>query len=162
PAFQAALKEKGMSVGKDGSLYYTPVADGAVQKAGTRKIADRETIVGYGSMTYDGIKTYVYAGLRRDSPEVKTAVEWIRRNYSLESHPGFLYDAETRAHQRGLYYYYLVMARALDACGERPLVTPDGPRDWPVDLGEQLLKTLRGSKTWTNENPAWYEGDAVL
>ena len=163
PEFLAALKEKGMSVGRDGSLYYTPVADGAVQKAGTRKVADRETIVGYGSMTYDGIKTYIYAGLRRDSPEVKTAVEWVRRNYSLDVHPGFPYDPATLGHQRGLYYYYHVMARALDACGERPLVTPDGrQRDWPVELGEQLLKTMKVSKAWLNENPAWYEGDAVL
>jgi squalene-hopene/tetraprenyl-beta-curcumene cyclase len=161
--FLAALKDKGMSVGRDGSLYYTPVADGSVQKAGTRKIADRETIVGYGSMTYDGIKTYLYAGLRRDSPEVRTAVEWVRRNYSVDAHPGFPYDPDTRTHQRGLYYYYHVMARALDACGERPLTTPDGrPRDWPVELGEQLLKSMRVSKAWLNDNPAWYEGDAVL
>jgi squalene-hopene/tetraprenyl-beta-curcumene cyclase len=163
PEFLTALREKGMSVGSDGSLYYTPVADGAVQKAGTRKIADRETIVGYGSMTYDGIKTYIYAGLRRDSPEVKTAVDWVRRNYSVEAHPGFPFDPEKLTHQRGLYYYYLTMARALDACGERPLVTPGGrPRDWPVELGEQLLKTMRVSKAWLNENPAWYEGDPVL
>jgi squalene-hopene/tetraprenyl-beta-curcumene cyclase len=163
PDFLAALRQKGMSIGSDGSLYYTPVADGAVQKAGTRRIADRETIVGYGSMTYDGIKTYIYAGLRRDSPEVKTAVDWIRRNYSVEAHPGFPFDPEKLTHQRGLYYYYFTMARALDACGERPLVTPDGrPRDWPVELGEQLLKTMRVSKAWLNENPAWYEGDPVL
>jgi squalene-hopene/tetraprenyl-beta-curcumene cyclase len=161
--FLAALQAKGMSVGKDGSLYYTPVADGAAQKAGTRKVADRETIAGYGSMTYDGIKTYIYAGLRRDSPEVKTAFEWIRRNYSIDSHPGFLYDPDKLTHQRGLYYYYHTMARALDACGERPLVGPDGrTRDWPVELGEQLLKTMRVSKAWLNDNPAWYEGDPVL
>jgi squalene-hopene/tetraprenyl-beta-curcumene cyclase len=163
PAYLAALKEKGMSIGNDGSLYYTPVADAGVQKAGTRKIADRETIVGYGSMTYDGIKTYVYAGLRRDSPEVKSAVDWVRRNYSVDSHPGFVYEQGQLKHQRGLFYYYLVMARALDACGERPLVLPDGQaRDWPAELGEQLLKTMRETKTWSNDNPAWYEGDAVL
>ncbi len=163
PAYLASLKEKGMSIGNDGSLYYTPVADAGVQKAGTRKIADRETIVGYGSMTYDGIKTYVYAGLRRDAPEVKAAVDWVRRNDSVEPHPGFVYEQGQRKHLRGLYYYYLVMARALDACGERPLVLPDGTaRDWPAELGEQLLKSLRETKTWVNDNPAWYEGDAVL
>ncbi|RPH47307.1 MAG: hypothetical protein EHM91_06080 [Planctomycetota bacterium] len=163
PLFLAALKEKGMSVGNDGSLYYTPEADGSVQKAGTRKIADKETIVGYGSMTYDGIKTYLYAGLRRDSPEVKSAVDWIRRNYAIDAHPGFAFNQGQRHHLRGLYYYYLVMARALDAAGERPLVTSDGrERDWPAELGEQLLKTMRDGKGWQNDNPAWYEGDAVL
>jgi hypothetical protein len=55
------------------------------------------------------------------------------------------------------------MARALDAAGERPLVTPDGrEHDWPTELGEQLFKTLRDGKVWQNDNPAWYEGDAVL
>jgi squalene-hopene/tetraprenyl-beta-curcumene cyclase len=163
PEFMAALKEKGMSVDDDGSLYYTPVADGKVQKAGTRKIADREFIVGYGSMTYDGMKTYLYAGLRRDSPEVKSALDWIRRNYTLDAHPGFAFNPGTKTHLRGLFYYYLMMARALDACGERPLLTPDGrQRDWPVELGEQLLKTMRESKSWQNDNPAWYEGDPVL
>ncbi|MBI3856468.1 MAG: terpene cyclase/mutase family protein [Planctomycetes bacterium] len=163
PALLAAFKEKGKSVGNDGSAFYTPVPDGAVQKAGTRKVGDRETIVGYGSMTYDAIKTYVFAGLRRDSPEVKTAVEWVRRNYTLDTHPGFDFNPGTKAHLRGLYYYYLVMARALDACGERPLMMPDGrTRDWPVELGEQFLKTMGESKSWRNDNPAWYEGDPVL
>lgn len=163
PVFLKALKDKGMSLGDDGSLIYTPVADGRVQKAGTRKIADRETIVGYGSMTYAGIKTYVYAGLRKDSPEVKAALDWIRRNYSIDSHPGFPQDRAGRHHLRGIYYYYLMMARALDAAGDRPLLTPDGKEhDWPVDLAERLLKTVRDSKGWQNDNPAWYEGDSTL
>lgn len=163
PAFVSALREKGMAVGDDGSLYYTPVADGAVQKAGTRRIADRETIAGYGSMTYDGIKTYLFAGLRRDSPEVKSALDWIRRHYSIDAHPGFVFSRGQRHHLRGLYYYYLVMARALDAAGERPLITSDGrERDWPAELGEQLLKGMREGKVWQNDNPAWYEGDPVL
>ena len=163
PVFLKALKDKGMSLDDNGSLIYTPVADGQVQKAGTRKIADRETIVGYGSMTYAGIKTYLYAGLRKDSPEVKAALDWIRRNYSIDSHPGFPQDRTGRQDKRGIYYYYLMMARALDAVGDRPLITPDGKEhDWPVDLAEQLLKTVRDSKAWQNDNPAWYEGDSTL
>ncbi|HXG60955.1 MAG TPA: prenyltransferase/squalene oxidase repeat-containing protein [Planctomycetota bacterium] len=163
PEFVAALKKAGLSVGDDGGLYYAPVADGSIQKAGTRKIADREVIQSYGSMTYDGIKTYLYAGLRKDSPEVKAAIDWVRKNYSIESHPGFAFDATQRHHLRGLYYYYLVMARALDAYGERPFETFDGrKRDWPVELAEQLLKTVRESKMWKNDNPGWYEGDPVL
>jgi len=161
PQFVARLKEKGLSVGDDGGLFYA--ADPADTKAGTVKLTDKTIIQSYGSMTYDGIKTYVYAGHRRDSPEVKTAVEWIRRNYTLDAHPGFVFNPAAKTHLRGLYYYYLVMARALDACGERPLMTPDGKsRDWPVELGEHLLQTMRDAKVWRNDNPAWYEGDSVL
>ena len=56
-----------------------------------------------------------------------------------------------------------MMARALDAAGDRPLIGPDGKEhDWPVDLARQLLKTVRDSKAWQNDNPAWYEGDPTL
>lgn len=163
PQFAAALKAKGLSVGDDGGLYYGPYADSTLQKAGTKKIADREVIQSYGSMTYDGLKTYLYAGLKKDAPEVKAAIDWVRKNYSVEAHPGFSFDAAKRDHLRGLYHYYLVMARALDAYGENPLETFDGRRrEWPKDLAEQLLKTVRESKMWKNENPGWYEDDPVL
>jgi len=163
PARLAALREKGLSVGEDGSIIYTPEPDRALQKAGTVRVGDRETVAGYGSMTYDGIKTYLYAGLSKDSPEVRSAVDWARRNYSIGSHPGFAFDRQKRHHLRGLYYYYLVMARALDAYGERPFVTADGRgHDWPAELAEEFLKTIRESRLWKNDNPAWYEGDPVL
>jgi len=161
--FVAALKKAGLSVGDDGGLYYTPVPNAKASPAGTCKVIDKEVIQSYGAMTYDGIKTYLYAGLPKDSPEVKAAVDWVRKNYSVEVHPGFTYDADKRHHLRGLYYYYLLMARALDAYGENPFATFDGKKhDWPRELAEQLLKAVRESKMWKNENPAWYEGDPVL
>jgi squalene-hopene/tetraprenyl-beta-curcumene cyclase len=163
PAFVAALKAKGMAVGNDGGLYYGPFADPAMQKAGVKKIADKDVIVSYGAMTYDGLKTYLYAGLKKDSPEVTAAMDWVRKNYSIEAHPGFAFDAVQRHQLRGLYHYLMVMTRALDAFGERPLVTFGGQkRDWPVEVAEQLLKTAKESKMWVNENSGWYEGDPIL
>jgi squalene-hopene/tetraprenyl-beta-curcumene cyclase len=163
PEFMAALKARNMAVGDDGGLFYTPVADPSLQKAGMRKISDREIIMSYGAMTYEGIKTYVYAGLAKDSPEVKAAIDWVRKNYAVEMHPGFAYDVGGRNHLRGLYYYYLVMARALHAYGENPFETFDGKKhDWPRELAGQLLKTVQESKMWKNENASWYEGDPVL
>jgi squalene-hopene/tetraprenyl-beta-curcumene cyclase len=163
PEFLAAMKAKGLSVGDDGSLFYSPVADAGAQKAGTRKVADKEVIQGYGAMTYDGIKTYLYAGLKKDSPEVKSAIDWVRKNYSVEVHPGFAFDSAQRHHLRGLYHYYLVMSRALEAYGELPFETFDGKKhDWPREIAEQLLKSVQENKMWKNENAAWYEGDPVL
>jgi squalene-hopene/tetraprenyl-beta-curcumene cyclase len=163
PEFLGQLKAKGLSVGDDGGLYYGPIADPAAQKAGTKKIADKEVIQSYGSMTYDGIKTYLYAGLKKDSPEVKSAIDWVRKNYSVEVHPGFAYDQAQRHHLRGLYHYYLVMARALDAYGENPFETFDGKKhDWAREIGAQLVKSVKENKLWKNDNPAWYEGDPVL
>jgi squalene-hopene/tetraprenyl-beta-curcumene cyclase len=163
PEFVAALKAKNMAVGDDGGLYYAPVASDKASPAGTKKIADKEVIASYGAMTYDGIKTYIYAGLKKDSPEVKAAVDWVRKNYSLDTHPGFVYEEVKRNHLRGIYYYYLLMARALDAYGENPFVTFDGKKhDWPKELAEQFLKVVRDSKLWANDNPAWYEDDPVI
>lgn len=161
--FAAKLQKAGLSIGDDGGLFYAPLADRKEAKAGTVKIADREIIQSYGTMTYDGVKTYLYAGLGQDSPEVKAAMDWVRKNYTVEVHPGFMFDEKQRHHLRGLYYYYLVMARALDAYGEHPLRTFDGrPRDWARDIAEQLVKNVKESKMWVNANPAWYEGDPLL
>ena len=163
PAFLEELKKAGLSVGNDGGLFYSPTAGKGASPAGTVKISDKEIIASYGAMTYDGIKTYLYAGLPKDSPEVKAAMDWVRKNYSVEMHPGFAFEATQRPHLRGLFYYYLLMARALDAFGENPLVTFDGKkRDWPADLAEQFLKTIKDSRMWVNENPAWYESDPIL
>jgi squalene-hopene/tetraprenyl-beta-curcumene cyclase len=152
-----------MAVGDDGGLYYAPVASDKASPAGTKKVADKEVILSYGAMTYDGIKTYIYAGLKKDSPEVKSAMDWVRKNYSLDQHPGFVYEEVKRNHLRGIYYYYLLMARALDVYGENPLETFDGKKhDWPKEMAEQFLKVVKESKMWQNENPAWYENDPVV
>jgi squalene-hopene/tetraprenyl-beta-curcumene cyclase len=160
PEFVARLKEKGLSVGDDGGLFYA--ADPGDMKAGTVKITDKVIIQSYGSMTYDGIKTYLYAGLSKDDPRVKSAIDWVRKNYSVESHPGFAWD-EKRTDLQGLYYYYLVMARAFEAIGEKTFKTFDGKdHKWANELGEQLLKVQREQKMWMNENPRWQESSPVL
>jgi len=163
PEFVEALKKAGMSVGNDGGLYYAPVASDKASPAGVKKVADKDVIVSYGAMTYDGIKTYIYAGLKKDSPEVKSAMDWVRKNWSLDMHPGFAYEEVKRNHLRGIYYYYLLMARALDVYGENPLETFDGKKhDWPKELAEHFVKVVRDSKMWQNDNPAWYESDPVV
>jgi len=163
PEFVAELKSKGLVVGNDGSLYYSTVADPKAQKVGTKKVADKESIAGYGAMTYDGIKTYLYAGLKKDAPEVKAAISWVRNNYSVEVHPGFPFDAAQRQHLRGLYHYYLVMSRALDAYGENPFETFDGKKhDWAREIAGELVKSIKESRMWKNDNAAWFEGDPLL
>jgi len=162
-AFVEALAKKNMKIGDDGGLYYAPVADPGGSKAGTVKIGDKDSLVSYGSMTYEGIKTYIYAGLKKTDPEVKAAIDWVRKNWNVEAHPGFPHDAVKRNHLRGLFYYYAVMARAMDVVGENPFKTADGKEHaWANELGEQLLKSQKESKMWVNENPAWFESDPVL
>lgn len=158
--FLARLKEKGLSVGDDGGLFYA--ADPGDVKAGTVKLTDKTVIQSYGSMTYDGIKTYLYAGLTKDDPRVKAALDWVRKNYSVEGHPGFAFD-DKRTHLMGLFYYYLMMARAFDALGEKTFTTFDGKvHKWANELGEQLLKVQKDEKMWVNDNARWREDSPLL
>jgi squalene-hopene/tetraprenyl-beta-curcumene cyclase len=64
----------------------------------------------YGSVTYSGFKSYLYAGLKRDDPRVLAAVDWARRSWSLSENPGLGTD--------GYWYYVVMMSRALDALGQ--------------------------------------------
>ena len=89
----------------DGGFYYTIAAGGSSQAGNT----DNGGLRSYGSMTYAGLKSMIYAGVDKDDQRVKAAVEWIGKNYTLDENPG-MGDA-------GLYYYYHTFAKALDADG---------------------------------------------
>ena len=41
-----------------------------------------------GAMTYGGLKSFLYAGVKKDDPRVQGAVKWIRAHYTLEENPG--------------------------------------------------------------------------
>lgn len=117
----------------------------------------------YGSMTYAGFKSYVYANLDRQDPRVQHAYEWIRRNYTLERNPGL---PEPMA-QQGYYYYLMTFSRALDAWGSSTITTlaADGttqPRDWANDLVDKLVSLQRPDGAWENQADRWMEGDANL
>ncbi len=135
----------------DGGFFYTPVLD----KAAT----DRETINGglrsYGSMTYSGLKSMIYAGLTKNDPRVKAAVQWIRQNYDLEHNPGM--------GEKGLYYYYHTFAKALDALGIDELEDAKGAKhDWRRDLIEELARRQKPDGSWVNADNQWMEGDPNL
>ncbi len=64
----------------------------------------------YGSVTYAGFKSYIYAGLTRDDPRVTAAVDWASRHWSLLENPGLGTD--------GYWYYLVMLSRALDTLGQ--------------------------------------------
>jgi len=67
----------------------------------------------YGGMTYAGFKSMLYAGLNPDDPRVLAVIGWIGKNYRFDQNPGMPEDVKLQ----GLYYYYLSMARAMNAYG---------------------------------------------
>ncbi len=135
----------------DGGFYYT-VSDGGVSAAG--ETADGG-LRSYGSMTYAGLKSMIYAGLKPEDPRVAAALTWIRKYYTLESNPG-LGDA-------GLYYYYHLFAKALNAAKLSEFTDAVGQKhEWRTELVQHLGKLQAADGSWTNSNSKWMESDPNL
>lgn len=112
----------------------------------------------YGSMTYAGFKSYLYAQLDRDDPRVVQALDWIRNHYTLERNPGMPQHMD----QQGLYYYYVTFARALNAWGSTTVDAEGGSHDWANDVVDALVSRQREDGSWLNEADRWMEGDPNL
>lgn len=143
---------------KDGGFIYTPVGAGE-SKAGTETDDTDTRLRSYGSMTYAGFKSMLYAEIDRDDPRVVSAVNWIRRNYTLDQNP----NMPGKQSREGLYYYYHTFARANDAWGEEEIEDDRGvPHRWRAELAEALVKRQRDDGSWVNEEDRWYEGNPHL
>lgn len=135
----------------DGGFYYSPMGEGS-SAAGK---AEPGALRSYGSMTYAGLKSMVYAGLTADDPRVKAATKWLETNYTLAENPG-LGDA-------GLYYYYHLMAKALDAVGSPTFADDKGVKhNWRAELAAELAHRQQANGSWVNTNNRWFEGDPNL
>lgn len=135
----------------DGGFYYTIAAGGQSQAGETPDGGLRS----YGSMTYAGLKSMIYAGVSRDDPRVKAACEWIQKHYTLDENPGM--------GAQGLYYYYHTFAKALATIGDEHLVDAGGKsHDWRAELAQQLIAQQTEDGSWINSNTRWLEGDPNL
>lgn len=135
----------------DGGFYYTPAAGGTSQAG----LAPNGGLRSYGSMTYAGLKSMIYAGLSQDDQRVKAAVSWIRKHYTLAENPGL--------GQQGLYYYYHTFAKALSVLKIDRLEDADGrEHDWRKDLSSALAQLQEPNGSWVNRAERWYEGDPNL
>jgi squalene-hopene/tetraprenyl-beta-curcumene cyclase len=106
-------------------------------------------------MTYAGFKSLVYAGLTKNDPRAKAALEWISTNYSVKQNPG--------QGSAGLYYYYNTFGSALAASGLEKIATKSaGDRDWRLDLLAELAQTQQPDGSWVNSNRQWFENDPNL
>ncbi len=144
--------------GGDGGFIYTPV-NGGESKAGTETISNMPRLRSYGSMTYAGFKSMLYAGLSRNDPRIKSALGWIRHHYTLDVNP----NMPSAQSKQGLYYYYHVFARALSTYGDDTITDSHGRKHhWRRDLCNKLTSLQRNDGSWVNESDRWFEGDPHL
>ena len=130
--------------GDDGGFIYAP--DGE-SKAGEHR--------SYASMTYAGLLSFIYAKVDRDDPRVQSAVDWIKKHFTVEENYGM--------EQQGLFYNYHTMAKALKVYGESTIVDSKGvSHDWYRALAEKLIDDQTPEGFWVNENSRWMERDPVL
>lgn len=135
----------------DGGFYYTPAAGGNSQAGNTPDGGLRS----YGSMTYAGLKSMIFAGVDANDPRVTAATKWLREHYTLEENPGM--------GQQGLFYYYHTMAKALDALGQATFEDAGARKhDWRTELATEMIGRQKPDGSWLNENARWMEGDANL
>ncbi len=109
-----------------------------------------------GGMTYAGLKSFLYAGVGKDDPRVKGAINWIRRHYTLKENPGM--------GSSGLYYYYHTFAKALTAWGDDRFTDDKGAKhDWRRELFAEVKSRQRPDGSWVNEKRDQYgEGNPDL
>ncbi len=135
----------------DGGFYYSPAGEGSSPAGKT----DNGGLRSYGSMTYAGLKSMVFAGLTPDDPRVKAALTWLAKHYTLDENPGL--------GQAGVYYYYNLMAKALDAVDQPEFTDASGTaHDWRAEMVAELLKRQRENGSWVNDDRRWMEGDPNL
>lgn len=135
-----------------GGFIYSP----GETRGGETKTADGRTALrSYGSISYAGMLSFIYAGLDKDDPRVKAVLQWITENYTLDENPGL--------GAQGMYYYFHTMSKALSIVGVDFLKTKKGKViDWRADLAGKLLGLQQGDGSWANSEGRWMESDAML
>ena len=135
-----------------GGFVYRP----GTSRAGKMQLdSGRTALRSYGSMSYAGLLSYIYADLDRGDPRVQAVLQWLKSNYTLEENPGM--------GQAGLYYYYHTMTKALTVYGLQRLKTADGEVvHWRKDLALELFDRQREDGSWVNDTGRWWENDPAL
>ncbi len=153
------LQELGIRSSGDGGFRYAPN-----DTRGPVESVDGGVVYSsYGSMTYAGLKSLLYARVDRDDPRVQQAWQWITKNFTVRENPGMATKANPKAGLQGLYYYYHTMAKALSAYGERIIVDSRGvEHDWARELAEQLIAVQQPEGYWVNTSGRWFENIPAL
>jgi squalene-hopene/tetraprenyl-beta-curcumene cyclase len=135
-----------------GGFIYAP----GESKAGEDKLPDGRTALrSYGSISYAGLLSFIYAKLSPEDPRVVAVRDWLGKNYTIDENPGM--------GAQGLYYYYQTMSKALTAANIDNLKLESGKEvDWRKDLAEKILAIQRENGSWVNDNGRWMESNPIL
>ena len=139
----------------DGGFYYEIPKEKIDPSTSAERYTPNGGLRSYGSMTYTGLKSMIYAGLTANDPRVKAANEWIAKYYAVDENPGM--------GSAGLYYYYHIFAASLGVAGINKVKDEAGrEHDWRKDLTAELASRQAEDGSWSNDNRRWFEDDKNL
>ena len=130
-------------------------------KAGTT--TNKEGVVifrSYGSMTYAGLLSLIYADVNKNDPRVQSAFDWAAKHWTLDENPGM--------NDQGLYYFYNILSKALAAFGRDTIPGKDQSQIlWRDALAKKLVSLQKvdsktGNGYWVNSNNRFWEANDVL
>lgn len=137
----------------DGGFYYE-IPREEVDSDDTERFTPNGGIRSYGTMSYSGLKSMVYAGLTKDDPRVQAVLAWVQKTYDVENNPGM--------GSAGLYYYYQTFGSALSVSGQDQVESSGETHAWRQDLIQELVKRQQRDGSWVNDNNRWFENDPNL
>lgn len=142
----------------DGGFVYSPANGGESKFGDVDKLEGGSQLRSYGSMTYSGFKSLLYAGLTEEDPRVKAAIKWISSNWTLEYNPGSGASAD------GQYYYLHAFAKALKAYNHDEITDSKGVKhNWRAELTDFLKAAQKPDGSFVNaKSERWLEGNPVL
>lgn len=139
---------------KDGGFLYVKNSQ-PKKEPGSVPVKARPRLSTYGSITYDGLLALMHCRLTRTDPRVVSALDYCTRHWTLEENPG--------QGQQGIYFYYDVLVRALDAAGVDMIKTSSGGNiNWRDEVVDKLVSLQKPEGFWVNSNNRWWEADPVL
>jgi squalene-hopene/tetraprenyl-beta-curcumene cyclase len=156
PSWEKALKflERLQNRAASNDQPWTANDGGFIYQPGLSKVEDGPT-TSYGSATFAGVLSFTYANLRKDDDRVRAAVDWLRTHYTVDENPGM--------GQKTVYYYYMVMAKALAALGEPTLTDAKGVvHNWREELSRKLLSLQHPEGFWVNPVRDEWQDNKVL
>ena len=152
PSHNAEKWASGDPANRGGFIYYPGQSMAGSE---TNPVTGKVALRSYGSISYAGLLSYIYAQLQREDPRVVAVLDWLRGHYTLEENPGM--------GPQGLYYYLHLMVKALHTAGVETLELRDGRKvSWRREVALRLINLQRTDGSWFNDNNRWWEKDPNL
>ncbi|MBQ9430049.1 MAG: hypothetical protein IJU44_00705 [Kiritimatiellae bacterium] len=123
--------------------------------AGGKPVEERPVLKSYGSISYVGLLSLLHCQLKRNDPRVVSALDYCGKYWTLDENPG--------QGEQGLYFYYDILSRALNAAAIDEISQKSGGKvAWRNELAKKIVSLQKPEGYWVNDNNRWWENDPIL